>query len=325
MLVNLYPIKNANGLLWYAIDYLRGAPPNTLVLCRENLASLIKTQVPDANVVACRGAGLAKYLLAAILKRKWIIAFTPHPVPMHSKQVVVVHDDFPFLGKLGALKRVLFQISARTSDCKVGYINRSNALRFVESVNVRPTRQFFSPNRSPVVAVSASTPGAKTALQVLGLFGTDSPKKQYHMLFESVRRSGKAGYYRFRALGAENLYMESLRQAYPDIQLDIVNSNTVTMPEFLKSIDAAVSSSAGEGFGRPLAMALTLGIPTFLLESDTFREFFDGAAVFYSSIDDLWKKLETHEHGNAGNNWSVMQQKINDAADAALAEIWSGK
>lgn len=325
MLANLYPIKNANGLLWYAIDYLRSAPNGILVLCRESHVLLIKKQLPHANVVACRGTSLAKYLLGAMLKRQWIVSFTPHPVPMHRRQFVVVHDDFPFLGKLGTLKRILFLISARSSGCKVGYINRSNALRFVESVNVAPGLRFFSPNRSPAIAALPRVPRPDTALTHIGLFGTDSPKKQYHQLFESARRSGVAHDYRFRALGADNAYMDDLRCAFPDIQLDVVDSDTVTMPEFLQEIDVAVSSSAGEGFGRPLAMALTLGIPTYLLESDTFREFFDGSAVFYPTMDELWKKLGANDHQYLTGNWRKMQQTINDAADAAAAEIWSSK
>lgn len=325
MLANLYPIKSANGLLWYAIDYLRGAPVGTVVLCRAEFTLLIKNQLPLANIIDCHGAGLAKYLVGAMLKRQRLVTFTPHPLPMYGNQVVVVHDDFPFLGRLGLLKRTLFRLGAVTSGCKVGYINRSNALRFVDAVGVREDRRFFVPNRTPVVSRPVDSTSLTCSPGTIGLFGTDSPKKQYRMLLDSARRLGKTKGYRFRFYGAENAYTRSLRLEFPHADLEVVDSSEVSMPSFLRGIDAAVSSSNGEGFGRPLAMALTLGIPTFLLESDTFREFFDGSAVFYSHIDELWDKLVDPANWTVGENWEAMRKNINDAADKAAAEIWNAE
>jgi hypothetical protein len=325
MLANLYPIKNANGLLWYAIDYLRGAPPGTVVLCRSEFTVLVKNELPNANVIDCRWAVLAKYVAVAMLKRLRLVTFTPHPLPMYGNQVVVVHDDFPFLGRLGALKRTLFRIGALTSGCKVGYINRSNALRFAASVGVRQDRCFFAPNRTPVVPRTVGAKALSHSPDTIGLFGTDSPKKQYRELLDSAQRLGKTNRYRFRLYGAENAYTESLRREFPNADLKVVDSNKITMRSFLQNIDVAVSSSRGEGFGRPLAMALTLGIPTFLLESDTFREFFDDSAVFYSSIDELWEKLINPINWVVGEKWEVVRKNINDAADKAATEIWNFK
>jgi glycosyltransferase involved in cell wall biosynthesis len=325
MLANLYPIKNANGLLWYAIDYLRGAPPGTLVVCRAEFTLLIKNQLPHANVIDCHGAALAKYLIRTMLKRRRLVTFTPHPLPMYGNQVVIVHDDFPFLGRSGPLKRTLFRVGTLMSGCKVGYINRSNALRFVDAIRVRQDRRFFAPNRTPVVSRPVRSAPLNCSPGTIGLFGTDSPKKQYHMLLDSAQRLGKIKGYRFRFYGIENAYTQSLRREFPHADFEIVDSSEVSMPSFLQNIDAAVSSSRGEGFGRPLAMALTLGIPTFLLESDTFREFFDGSAVFYSHVDELWEKLVNPANWGVGANWEAMRKDINDAADKAAAEIWDAE
>lgn len=325
MLINLYPIKTANGLLWYAIDYLRDAPAGTTIICRAEQANLIKSQLPRVNVVAGNRQSLAKYLLRSLLRRTRLISFTPHPIPLHRDQIVIVHDDFPFLGRLGSLKRVLFRIGVTTSRCRVGYINRSNALRFVDFMGVRADRRFFCPNRTPLVQREVSNASEVPDRVVVGLFGTDSPKKQYHELFESAMRLGKTDRYVFRIYGGENAYTDDLRMKFPAIKLEVVNSSTVSMLNFLCTVNLAVSSSVGEGFGRPLAMALTLGIPTFLLESDTFREFFHGAAFFYPDIDDLWSELDIPRGTLVQDAWKTMQININQAADKAAASLWDAQ
>ena len=323
MLINLYPIKNANGLLWYSFDYLRQAPPGITIICRKEQVSLIKSQAPRANVIACNLWIALKTIAINWLNCEKLIAFTPHPVPFYKKQIVIVHDDFPFTGRGSRAKIFLFWLAAATSRCKIGYINKSNAERFIDSVGLQKNQKFYIPNRSPQTLKNnnnrVSQPGP---YKTIGLFGSDSPKKQYDLLFASAQRLNKLESYSFKIYGTENAYTKSLKAAFPAARVEVIESSNMPMQEFLEQIDLAVSCSAGEGFGRPLAMALSLGTPTFLVESETFREFFDNSAIFYPVIDDLWNALEKPLPNIGNEAWQITLKNINDAANVGASILW---
>jgi hypothetical protein len=323
LVVNLYPIKNANGLLWYAFDYLRQAPVGITVLCREKHSSLIKLHVPNATIVVCDLKKTLYLIIKCWISKGRLVTFTPHPIPLFRNQVVIVHDDFPFMGPRGQLKRLLFKFAAISSCCKVGYINKSNAKKFIDSVGISGALSFYIPNQTPAsLEVTPPVVSHAVPIAVLGLFGTDSPKKQYHQLLESALKQRKLQSYIFLIYGTENNYTRSLRAKYSKANIEVVESSVVPMQAFLERINIALSCSIGEGFGRPLALALTMGIPTFLLDCAIFREFFDGAAIFYTDIDQLWGKLSmSYPDGNKAN-WCRTRMEIQEAAKTGANILW---
>ena len=53
-----------------------------------------------------------------------------------------------------------------------------------------------------------------------------------------------------------------------------------------------VSVAKGEGFARPIAPSIMAGRAAFLISDPVFKEFYDGCAIFYESVDDLAADLE---------------------------------
>jgi hypothetical protein len=82
-----------------------------------------------------------------------------------------------------------------------------------------------------------------------------------------------------------------LKTKYADLDIELVASDDVAMMAFFDDVDLIVSVSTGEGFCRPVAQALSYGVPCWLLEDEVFREFYDGYANFSSSVSDLVSKL----------------------------------
>jgi hypothetical protein len=87
----------------------------------------------------------------------------------------------------------------------------------------------------------------------------------------------------WRIFGHHNAYTERLRTAYPELVIEVVGSDSLSMSAFIRSIDIAVSVAEGEGFARPVALALMSGCPTFLLDTPVFREFYTGSAEMFET------------------------------------------
>ena len=299
VIVNFFNLKNTNGMYYYALDYIqRSKPAVGRILVRPNLAGEVRRQLPGLTVVECDLAGFIANVLVAWVRGGFFYTPTPHPLPFISRQLIVVHDSYPFLGALGTFKKFLLRLSLGSSRCLVGYINRSDARSFVAQIGVREARQIFAPNYFPP-ALSLSRKDRSTHLLRLrvGLFGTDSPKKNYEALFDEVVSSGHADLMEFRIYGHKTAYFSALTSRFGSVRCELVESDRFGLAEFLDSVDVVVSVALSEGFGRPIAAALASGVPCFLIETQVFREFFDGAAKFEATISGIVAQLTALQRG----------------------------
>jgi glycosyltransferase involved in cell wall biosynthesis len=301
LVLNLYNLKSSNGLLYYALDYLETCGITQMrVLVRPEMKESVKRLLPDANVIACSLSKFAREVAIAVARSEFIYTPTSHPLPFISKQLIVVHDDYPFNGRLGTLKRILFKFSLSTSQCTVGYINHSNAGAFLDRMGVCKRRQLFAPNRFPeVLGIRMATLVPSDGKIVVGLLGSDSTKKNYEELFRNVIQQDKTATFRFLAYGHETDYYRALKKAFSDIDLDLALSDSVTVEAFLASVTIVVSVATNEGFGRPIARALVSGVPCLLRDCPVFREFFDGMATFAYDVPALVTALSTENFGRA--------------------------
>lgn len=289
LVINLWHLKSTNGMFYYACDYLREIQAPALILLNSRLQGF------EASVfggVPLRRLGLFGYLRFALsLLRSGGSVFTPtpHPLPFVSRQLVVVHDPYPFEGTLGFFKMGLLRLSLMTSGCRVGYINNSGARRFVDRCVASENRKVFLPNHFP--PPSRITPRQATARMVVGLIGTDSAKKDYAALFDVVCSRDLGDRFEFLIFGHDSPYFRSVRAKFSELRIRLMPSDTNSIDAFLVEVDCVTSVARNEGFGRPIAHALAGGIPCFLLDDEVFREFYGAAAVFSHSIEALVENL----------------------------------
>ncbi|WP_198120656.1 glycosyltransferase [Massilia rhizosphaerae] len=300
VIVNFYNLKNTNGLYYYALDYIKNNQNAILkVLVRPHVASNLRTQFPDLCVVECNFIRFVIEVVQGCVRGDDLLYTpTPHPLPFISTQFIVLHDPYPFFGNLGKLKKFLLRLSLSTSRCLVGHINRSDAKDFLIDLGVSDERQFFAPNIFPaMLGKRHSKRDVYLPRLRIGLVGTDSPKKNYEGLFAATLKAGHGDLFEFRIYGHKTSYLAGLGTEFGTIRQELVESDQSTLEGFLDSVDVVVSVATNEGFGRPLAAALTAGVPCFLLESRVFREFFDGAAHFRKTIDEIVSLLAAMQKG----------------------------
>lgn len=286
IVANFFHLKNTNGLYYYGVDYLqelRGSLRKILV--RESMLTSAQRSFPSCEIVVCTAVTVVVEVIKAARRGDFIYVPSSHPMPFVSNQLVVVHDIYPMLGKVGRIKKLLLQISLVSSNSRVGYINHSVMREFCESLGIDKSRLIFAPNRFPDAPAGAVAPLQNSMRTIVGLFGTDSSKKNYAQLFAALAATGASGRVGFRLYGHRTPYYEDLIAEFPDIHAELVESDTSNIPEFFGSVDLIVSVADHEGFGRPIAAALLAGVPTLLMARPVFLEFFQGGAEFAADVD----------------------------------------
>ncbi|MFO1369771.1 MAG: hypothetical protein U1F46_12310 [Marinagarivorans sp.] len=291
---NFYNIKSTNGLYFYGLDYLReNLDIIRLVLVRSFLEEQIKVALPGVRVVACSYSRFVWEIIVACLRGDLLFTPTSHPLPFINRQWIILHDAYPFaMGPRAKLKRILLHLSLVLSRCRVGYINRSDAKSFLQRLGVAEARMVFAPNRFPE-AVQRLAPWVvpSEGITKVGLLGTDSAKKNYGLLFNSVRRAELSEGLVFRVYGHETSYFNDIYAQFSDLNIQLVKSDDVRLEEFLNGVDVLASAAEQEGFGRPIAFALLSGVAVELIDCPVFREFFSGGARFHPNIETLVKSL----------------------------------
>ncbi|MBC7431941.1 MAG: glycosyltransferase [Rubritepida sp.] len=279
---NLYFIKNTNGLFYYGADYLRDQTDLIReILVRPALAEAARAMFPGVSIVTCENAhALWHHAKQASHRGDVLYTPTPHPLPLIDRQWVVVHDAYPFLASKGRLKRMLLRLSLAMSRCRVAFINESETLGFVHALGVMPARLIFAPNK---VADSdrPPRPASPPALPLkVGLVGTDSSKKRYDELLQAVTAAGLQSSIELCFYGHRTPYFEGVCQRHQEACVTLQESDRCSLDDFLTSIHALVSVADLEGFGRPIAAALTAGVPCLLRRKPVFQEFFSTARFF---------------------------------------------
>jgi hypothetical protein len=300
MLINLAFIKAANGLFYYALDYVAALEAATsVVLVRTPLlAAAVRQRFPSLPLRVVQPFGAARAVVAAA--RSGEVVFTPssHPIPFGGRQLVVMHDSFPFDGLKGRIKAALFFLAMRTSQAIAGYINVSDARSFLERGGLPAERMISAPNR--IALPPPAVPNGKLRLPdhpVIGLFGTDCPKKNYERLFASIVPQAGARRLRFRLYGQPNAYAARIIATYSHIDIEVTDSAITGLDLFLSSIDLVASAATREGFGRPTALALARGVPCWLVDAPVYREFFSEAATLHPDVEALGAALATLQPG----------------------------
>ncbi|MDM5119742.1 glycosyltransferase [Aeromonas hydrophila] len=302
MIFNFWNIKRSNGLFYYGLDYLKNIfsvenKSTLLVIIRKNVDISDDIFPANCKILRCSMPAFLYQITKAFFSGRFIYTPTPHPLPFINNQIVVLHDLYPFSGRFGKIKEWLFLLSAKSSKCLLAYINHTDAFRFYKGNKFLEDRLLYAPNsygqldKCNVIKKNCSKDNPSL---VVGLVGTDSPKKNYDRLFDSVVKNKKAmARLKFIFYGHETQYYKELSQKYSTINHSIIMSDKSSMYDYFEHIDILVSIAEGEGFGRPIASALSSSLPCYLIDAPVFREFFDGGAIFFSSVDSLVTYIST--------------------------------
>ena len=318
LILNLWHLKARNGMFYYALDYARSLGTPVFVVASPHLE--FGAEFEPQKIWR---AGVLRYIcmLPRLLRSGAVFTPTPHPLPFISRQMIVVHDSYPFVGFFGRVKSIMLRLSLATSRCKVAFINRTDSRRFVDRVGGESSRKGFLPNHLP-----ASVPVTRRQRiphqLIVGLVGTDSPKKNYDELMQVVMAEGAVGL-KFVVYGTDTAYFRQLVERFPGISIVLLPSSESDFARFFAAIDCLVSVATNEGFARPIAGALQCGVPCLLRENEVFLEFYDGAASFYPTISALVADLRPDikfSPGRGIKDASELHAAI-DSGVAALREL----
>lgn len=289
MVINLAFIKATNGLFYFALDYITALDDAiSVILVRTGeQAAVLRERAPEREVRIVT-PWQAVFLVRAA-GRRGEMTFTPssHPIPGCARQMVVVHDTFPFEGGKGAVKATLFLLTLRTARAHAGYINRCDAKAFLIRGGVPGARLHSSPNH---ITLPYRRTGEVVTLSdkvSVGLLGTDSPKKNYPALFAALAALPAAHHLRLVLYGHPNAYAGALIERFPTLAISVCDSRMCDLDTFVRSVDLLASAATQEGFSRPIAAALAGGVPCWIVDAPVFREFYEGAAQFHGSVTEL--------------------------------------
>lgn len=289
MIINLAFIKATNGLFYYALDYIAALDDiiSVILVRTSEQAEVLRGHAPASNVRIVTPWQAATATHAA--SRRGEMTFTPssHPIPGCAHQMVVVHDTFPFEGRKGALKAAMFLFAMRSCGAHAGYINRCDARAFLIRGGMSEARIRSAPNHMTLPEQRAAGSLTLSEQVSIGLFGTDSLKKNYSALFDALSVSPVAKRLRLILFGQPNAYVDELIDQFPMLAISVCDSRERDLNAFVESVDLLASAATREGFSRPIAAALAGGVPCWIVDAPVFREFYGEAATFYDDVEEL--------------------------------------
>lgn len=289
MLINLAFIKATNGLFYYALDYVAALDDaiSAILVRTGEQAAVLRERAPEREVRIVTPWQAA--LLVRAAGRRGEMTFTPssHPILGCARQLVVVHDTFPFEGRKGVVKAALFLLAVRTARAHAGYINRADAKAFLVRGGVPAVRLHSTPNHMTLPDWRTRETLTLSDHILIGLLGTDSPKKNYPALFSALAESPAAHRLRLVLYGQPNAYADALIERFPTLTITICDSRKRDLNAFVGSVDLLASAATQEGFSRPIAAALASGVPCWIVDAPVFREFYEGAAQFHAGVGEL--------------------------------------
>lgn len=323
----MWHIKNTNGLFYYSLDYIDSIENiDSIILRRDFPETQTLNQVSQKyKVVRLNTSEYIRYIIQCFMCGKFIFTPSSHPLPIIKKQLIIVHDMYPFTGMKGWLKKILFKVSVNTSRCKVGYINSSEVRKDLLRIPIIDNQLIFCPNKFPHAVIPSISPLLVCGDNLkIGLVGTDSEKKNYHKLFSRVRDKNLSDKIHFIVYGHETIYFKQLRDNFKDLNISLVKSDDVKIESFFTQVNALVSVCTMEGFGRPIATALVNKLPTHLIRCNVFEEFFSGGAYFYKDIDELLSGIFNEQHSDLCEYYHPPIAVL-DAYKSAIEYIQNGK
>ena len=304
---NCWHIRSPNGMLYYAIDYIKNDNKSKIILCRQNAVfDILYGELCDLNIPVIK-LSLPSYAFCLVFivlysKISRFSTFTPscHPIPFLSNNTIIVHDPYPFIeiSFLSFLRKIILYLGLMSTKYTLGYINKTESLAFcrkLSNLKLMGTHQIYHyPNLTPTINLTKVTILPLTNPLRIGLCGTNSSKKNYKKLIESmVSRAISPNNILFIVYGFDSPYIRSIISQSP-YKFVILDSRYNSFEDLASNINILASVSSSEGFCRPISAMLQANITTLLVDSPTMREFYSSSkSIFFENTDDLSKHLTT--------------------------------
>ena len=296
--INLYFIRESNGLFYFAKDLFdqeKFKDKEVIIISRKKITNgdMYKNFISAKHTfLKLNIFGFLYQYFKLILFQNKVITPTFHPLPFLSDQLVIIHDDYPYLGGLGKIKLYVLKLFLKLSRTTIGVINKNKLIPFLlRSGLVKKIGEIlFLPNYirlhdSKHKKLRSKKPLHPSLPLRIGLAGTDSSKKNYENFFSSLPTEYK--FYKFLIYGNDNDYFRKIKKMFSNISIQLIDSDKNTPFNFIDKIDLLCQVNDMEGFGRINGYALLSGLPVFMLESDVNNEFFVNSANIFPTLDKL--------------------------------------
>ncbi|MBO98494.1 MAG: hypothetical protein CMD34_06340 [Flavobacteriales bacterium] len=312
VIANFFFLKSLNGMFYYGLETLSSLNLKSAIIVLHYRFRNQKVETLSQYPVIYVGLfGFIFIYLKILFSKLYVYTPTSHCLPLVTRQVITVHDSYPFYSCHLRWKFHLLKYLSFFSWPYICYVNNSNAKPFSELLFNKGT--LYLPNRISLI----EQPVIQTPYKfTIALFGTDSCKKNYELFFKNAINHKDINF-SFSIYGTSNKYIEDIISSFPSLEIKLINSSHVSLSDFIANISCAASVASGEGFCRPIAQCVCMGKKVFLLNDDVFYEFYSQSATFSDSISDLIKKINDFskrptESFYCPSNFSYVYKSIND-------------
>ena len=308
---NFWFIKDLNGMAFYGVDFVNAIADMgyEIILIKRRNVRLPIMQRSNVKIYDANFYQFLRIYILILFTRAVVYCPTLHGLPFVKKQVITLHDAYPF--EKSSIKKIfnkiIFKCMLMNRNLTVATINKSIRKSLI---SYKIKNFVYAPN-SIMVKGQENGVGVfdKPNKLRVGLIGTDSDKKNYASLFNAYLSEGTCKKnVSFMIYGSFNPYVENLLQKYPELSLTFFNSSDMDLETFIHDeMDVLVSVAKHEGFCRPICYALLKQKPCLLINDPVFEEFYSEFADILDSESKIIQKLLLGDVSRAKNYQDVLK------------------
>lgn len=217
-----------------------------------------------------------------------------------ARLVAMVHDlipiRFPEYGRAGEAERHATRMTTALDRANLLLANSADTARDLAAFAAETGRRPPDVLVAPLGIETAFAPGAplEASKPYFVALGTIEPRKNHLLLLHVWRRLAETLGEATPALvlvgrrGWENEMVVDLLERCPAIRAHVVETNALSdasLVALLRGARALLFPSFAEGYGLPLAEALTLGLPTIASDLPAFREIAGDRVAWLDPLD----------------------------------------
>jgi glycosyltransferase involved in cell wall biosynthesis len=219
---NFWFLKSTNGMAYYGLDYVNSMLEmgDEIVLIKRVGVNLPISEKTNLKIHDVNSWQFLNIYLKMLISRSIVYCPTPHALPFLYRQIITLHDAYPFLkpGLKRKINTIIFKFMLLNKNIFVVTINMSIRKKLIE---YKIQNYIYAPNFISLKGGQKTSKihNEKGRVRV-GLVGTDSRKKDYETLFKIIRlKKLSSKKYSFHIFGEFNGYIKRLMQQFADVDI----------------------------------------------------------------------------------------------------------